>query len=364
MECFMQTFTNLGNIGLGCLQLGTIDENDAVNLISVSYNLGIRIFDTAAVYGSDRSNEELLGKAIKKIKADHGPDAFIFFSTKCGINFSTIDTESEGYEASPEQIRASVNTSLNKLQQKKIPLLYLHRLNPKQSDNELKKTLNCLKELVEEGKVEYIGLSEPSKHQILTAKKVFEKTKGTRNPFAFVQSACSVATQRAFHNGVYKVCQTNGIQLVTYSSTVRGLVDPALAEEFKGENPEELEPSQIIKRIQTRLNIPDGDFRFLVGFFHKSVIQKNLQCILKFQELAQTWDIPPSELALAWQKEKGMIPIPGTTKLKHLQSNIKAMSRKLSAKQMKAIDDCFRSFQGNPNPPKMLDNEALEVLTG
>lgn len=349
-----------GLIGLGCLQLEDLQDTEAVDLIVDAYRLGIRFFDTAAAYGKDRHNENLLGQAIKKIQGLFGENAPIFTSTKCGINFAAIGTETEGYEGNPEQIRSSIDLSLKALNVSQISLFYLHRINPKATEQELRATFNTLKELAEQKKVLYIGLSEPTSQQIHLADEVFKKTTLPYNPLAFVQSACSVATQRAFSNGVYQICREKGIQFVSYTSTVRGLVDERLSKALKVNQISQLETDEIIKTIRTSLNIPESDFRFFVGFLHQTVLKTNIQCILRFQALAEAWKFPPSQLALAWQKAQRLLPIPGTTKIDHLRSNIAAMSIDLTPSQVEQVNACFRDFEGNPNPPKMLDNEDLQ----
>lgn len=352
---------SLGYIGLGCLQLETLKDNEAVDLIVKAYRLGVRVFDTAVTYGSDRHNEKLLGQAIKKIRGLFGENNPIFFSTKCGINFATLNSETEGYEGSPAQIHSSVDLSLKALNVEQIPLLYLHRINPKANEQELLATFNALKDLAEQKKIRYIGLSEPTRQQIQLADEVFKKTTLSYNPFAFVQSACSVATRRAFRNGVYQICREKGIQFVSYTSTVRGLVDDRLSKTLKLSEIPQMGTAAIINAIQTSLNIPKHDFRFFAGFFNESVIKANIQCILRFQKLAQKWGISPSQLALAWQKANGLLPIPGTTNVEHLRSNVEAMSIDLTPDQIEQINTCFMNFKGNPNPSKIFDNEDLQM---
>jgi aryl-alcohol dehydrogenase-like predicted oxidoreductase len=354
---------SLRHIGLGCLQLETLKDKEAVDLIIEAYRSGVRVFDTAAAYGSDRHNEKLLGQAIKKITHLFGESASIFFSTKCGINFATLNTKTEGYEGNPEQIYSSVDLSLKALDVEQIPLLYLHRINPKASEQELLATFNALKGLAEQKKIRYIGLSEPTSQQIQLADEVFKKTTLSYNPLAFVQSACSVATQRAFRNGVYQICREKGIQFVSYTSTIMGLVDERLSSALTLSEIPQMEITDIIKNIQASLGIPKEDFRFFVGFFHESVIKANIQSILRFQKLAKELNILPSQLALAWQKANKLLPIPGTTNLQHLHSNVAAMSIDLTLDQIEQINACFENFKGSPHPSllKKLDNEALET---
>lgn len=352
----------LQKIGFGCLQLEGINEDAAVNIIVKAYELGVRLFDTAAAYGADRHNEKLLSKAICKIEEKYGKAHDLFFSTKCGINFNTMYGPERGYESSPEEIRASVEKSLLEFNVSQIPLVYLHRIDPQANDNSVRDSLNELKKLVEEGKIKYVGLSECSARQIRMADEIFKMTELPYNPFAFVQFACSISTRRAFHNEVLDVCREKGIQFVSYTSVVRGLVNPLLSENLTEEELEWLEPKEIIERLKQILAIPQSDFKLYVGFFSEDVIKTNLKCIISFQKLAKEYGVSPSQLALAWQVANGMIPIPGTTNLEHLEMNVKAGTIQLSNTQLEAINGCFQDFKGNPNIDGVLDDASLEVL--
>lgn len=352
---------DLGKIGFGCLQLEGLPDEEAENVIVQAYGMGVRLFDTAAAYGRERHNEKLLANAVTKIRSIYGEASNVFISTKCGINFATMTTKTKGYEGSPDQIRHSVERSLIALNVSQIPLLYLHRIDPEAAEAEVIASFEALRELVEEGKIKYIGLSECTAQQILKADEVFEKTSLSYNPFAFVQSAFSIATQRAHQNGVLKACQKKGIQFVSYTSVVRGLVDERISQAVSLKKLDELEPLAIIDNIKKALEIPEKDFKLFVGFFHQSVIKTNIDCILRFQELALKWEIKPSQLALAWQMAQGIFPIPGTSKLEHLRSNVESSCLKLSSEQLKQINDCFIKFEGNPNIAGMLDDGRLEV---
>lgn len=111
-------------------------------------------------YGKERHNEKLLANALNKIRNIYGERSNVFISTKCGINFATITTETRGYEGSSDQIRHSVECSLIALNISQIPLLYLYRMDPEAAEAEVIASFEALKELAEEGKIKYIGLSE------------------------------------------------------------------------------------------------------------------------------------------------------------------------------------------------------------
>ncbi len=357
-------FPNVGSIGYGCLQLESIpNEDTAVRLIVEAYRLGVRFFDTAAAYGPDRHNEKLLGRALVEIKRTFGETSEIFFATKCGINFSTLNTPSEGYEGSPEEIRASVEKSLTTLKVSQIPLLYLHRINPKSTPEEMRASFEALKNLCEQKKVRFVGLSEVTREQILMADEVFQTSRLDYNPLAFVQSACSIGTQRAFRNGVFQTCREKGMLFVSYRAVLRGMVDPRLSQHFDILQVDQLEAKEVLERIQRGLNIPVTDFRFQFGFLSPTVIKTNLKCILLFQKMARDMGVESSQLALSWQKAKGLLPIPGTTNLEHLRSNVGAMKISLTPEQIEQIDTCFKPFKGNPNTDGRFDNVDLEKTT-
>ena len=345
-------------VGYGCLQLSfpnQIKQEDANHLIATAYQQGVSVFDTAAAYGMNRHNEKLLGEAIRQLKVQKDDAPFII--TKCGISFEGGGT----YTQNPEQIRMSVHESLEALGVDTIDLLCLHRVNPDASKEEYANTIYAMKMLVKEGKVKYIGLSEPTAEQIRAAYTV--------EPYdvclSAVELAYSLFTRRAEQNNVWDTCQELGITVIAYTSIIRGAVDQRI-QQLSEHEVLHSDNATLQRRVFDLLRISNqNDGREFVGFFDKSIIQKNVQHILAFQADAKRLNISPSQLALAWLGQRGVISIPGTTNEVHLIENTETLHLGVPIKELEALTEKYPAgcFVGNPNPSilKKLDNEQLEV---
>lgn len=338
-------------VGYGCLQLeysGLIDESQ-VNFIVEAYKLGVRFFDTAAAYGQDRHNEIILGKALKVITELKGEAPVI--ATKCGIAFDPT----EPYISSEEEIRASVELSLKNLGVDCIDLLYLHRVDPKMTRANFEQVMSIFRALVAEGKIKHVGLSECSAERIRAANKIVDITS--------VELAYSLFTRRAELNGVFETCQELGIGLVAYTSVVRGATNTAM-QRITDEELDNSTSSDLQSLVFRLLGIQD-ELTQSVGFFSEKHIRTNSQALIAFQKIAVVQGVSPSQLALAWLGHRGVVSIPGTTNLKHLAENVKAMELNISSEVLDKLTVEFYPgrFQGNPNPSQLdfLDDDALGI---
>jgi len=330
------------SIGFGFLQLSyptKVDDEKAKELLKLFLEKGGHFIDTAAVYGENRHNEKLLGKCLQSL----GRQNFVI-ATKCGIDFDTMS-----YTQSPKAIRDSLEESLKSLAVDSVDVLYLHRIDPDASQDQLAATIRTMKELVKEGRVKRIGLSEPSAEQIRFCHGVEPRDV----PISTVESAYSIAARRVEDNGVLDTCKELGILFVAYTPVVRGMVDERLqkitASDFKI-----LSDSEFQKRVFELLNITSkNDSRRDVGWFLEKNIKHNVGKILAFHNEAKRIGCSPSQLALAWlAKKKGVMSIPATTNPSHLSENMASLGVELSPQDIETLDKLFSpgTFLGNPNP--------------
>jgi len=258
----------------------------------------VTFFDTADMYGP-YTNEVLLGKAIKGIRDK------VQIATK--FAFHVNPSGAPGIRGDPEYVRAACEGSLKRLGVDCIDLYYQHRVDEKVP---IEVTVGEMKKLVEEGKVKYIGLSEASASEVRRAHAV--------HPITALQIEWSLWV-RDVESEIVSVARELGIGLVPYSPLGRGF--------FAGLKIEDL---------------PEGDFRLTVPFLQGENLNKNKQLLQGVAKIAQEKKCTTSQLALAWVIQKGApstVPIPGTTKVANLDSNIGALGVKLTEEEMKALEE-------------------------
>ncbi|GAK28750.1 MULTISPECIES: aldo/keto reductase [Serratia] len=295
-------------LGLGCMGMSDFystahDEQEAIATLHRALELGVTLLDTADMYGP-HTNEQLIGKAIK------GKRQQVFLATKFGIVRDPANPAARGVSSRPEYIRRSVEGSLKRLGVEVIDLYYQHRVDP---EVPIEEVVGTMSELINEGKIRYIGLSEASVATLERAHKV--------HPITALQTEYSLWTRDA-EQGVLAACERLGIGFVPYSPLGRGFLTGAI------QRPEDLDAD---------------DFRRSNPRFQGENFARNLALVEKVTELAKQKGVAPSQLALAWVLAQGehIVPIPGTKRRRYLEENIAAAELTLSAAELAAIEAVF-----------------------
>jgi aryl-alcohol dehydrogenase-like predicted oxidoreductase len=290
-------------LGLGCMGMmsqfyGQGDEAEAVATIHRALELGITFFDTAEVYGPYR-NEELLGRALQ------GRRDGAVIATKFG--FRIEDGKTVGLDSRPEHVREVVEASLRRLRTDRIDLLYQHRVDPRVP---IEDVVGAMADLVREGKVRHLGLSEAGTRTIRRAHAV--------HPIAALQSEYSL-WERNLEAEIIPLLRELGIGLVPFSPLGRGFLTGTArrAEEY-----------------------PETDFRHRDPRFQGSNFDANVRAAAVVRALAGRKGATPGQLALAWLLHKGedVVPIPGTKRRSYLEENVASAALRLSAAELAELD--------------------------
>ncbi|MEB6334826.1 aldo/keto reductase [Serratia rhizosphaerae] len=296
-------------LGLGCMGMSDFystayDEKEAIATLHRALELGVTLLDTADMYGP-HTNEQLVGKAIK------GKREQVFLATKFGIVRDPADPQARGVCSRPEYIRRAVEGSLQRLGVETIDLYYQHRVDP---EVPIEEVVGTLADLIKQGKIRHIGLSEASAATLERAHQV--------HPITALQSEYSLWTRDVELQGQLAACERLGIGFVAYSPLGRGFLTGA---------------------IQRPDDLAEDDFRRSNPRFQGENFARNLALVEKVSELAQAKGVTPSQLALAWVMAQGehIVPIPGTKRRRYLEENVAAASLALSAQELAAIEAVF-----------------------
>ncbi len=290
---------------------GTGDEAESVATIQLALDLGVTMLDTSDMYGHG-ANEQLVGRAI----ADRRDD--VLLATKFGIVRDPENPTNRSINGRPDYVHQACQASLRRLGVDHIDLYYQHRVD---TGVPIEETVGAMAELVEEGKVRFLGLSEASAETIRRAHAV--------HPIAALQSEYSLWS-RDIEEEVLPAVRELGIGLVAYSPLGRGFLTGQIT------SPDDFE---------------EGDFRRYNPRFQGENFQRNLQLVDKVREIADAHDAAPGQIALAWvlQRAQDIVPIPGTKRRSYLRQNVEALEVSLSEEDMRALEELAPSGDRYPD---------------
>lgn len=301
----------VSSLGLGCWGMshsyGRADEKESIETIHKAFDLGINFFDTADIYGLGE-NEKIVGKALKDKRQN------VIIASKFGFyekNNSTL-----GVNGEPEYVRKACEASLKRLSVDFIDLYYLHRVDKEVA---IEDTLGAMSELVTEGKVRFLGISEASSKTIRKANSV--------HPITALQSEYSLWT-RDVEKEILTTCKDLNIGFVAFSPLGRGFLTGQMKHLDK---------------------LDDDDFRKNLPRFQKENLEKNLVLLRELEKIAKENNIKLSQLALNWLFKRGdnIVPIPGTKRINYLQENIDSVGINLNKESIERISNIIKDFTGS-----------------
>ena len=297
----------VSSIGLGCMGMsqsyGKGDDEESIRTLHRALDLGITLLDTADAYGKG-ANETLVGQAVRSRRGE------VVLASKFGLVPPPGGGPATEVDARPERVKACCQASLRRLGVDVIDLYYLHRVDPKVP---IEDTVGAMADLVREGNVRFLGLSEAGPRSLRRAHAV--------HPIAAVQSEYSLWS-RDPERAALPVCRELGIGFVAFSPLGRGFLSGS---------------------VKSREGLEPNDVRHKLPRFQNGNLQDNIALVERLESAARRKGCAASQLALAWLLAKGhdIVPIPGTKRRRHLEMNAAAADVALSAEDVAALDDMF-----------------------
>lgn len=295
-------------MGLGCMGMsefyGSRDDAESTATIHAALDAGLNFLDTADAYGP-HTNEVLVGRAIRDRRNE------VVVATKFGYLRTPEEPGKKGFSGRPEYIKSACEGSLRRLGIETIDLYFQHRVDPA---TPIEETVGAMAELVKEGKVRFLGLSEAAPGTIRRAHAI--------HPISALQTEYSLWTRDVEDNGVLETCRELGIGFVGYSPLGRGF---------------------LTAQFQKKDDLSAGDYRHNQPRFQNENFDRNLALANKVKSLAEAKGCTPAQLALAWvlANPAGIVPIPGTKRRRYLEDNLGAAEVKLSDADLREIEDAF-----------------------
>ncbi len=295
-------------IGLGCMGMtgfedgnmyGAADEQEAIATIHRSHELGGNFLDTADLYGPFK-NEQLIAKAIAGNRDNY------IIATKFGWEIDDTNKVTWAINGKKDYVKKAVERSLKNLKTDYIDLYYMHRLD---KSTPIEETIEAMSELVKEGKVGYLGLSEVSSETIKRAHAV--------HPITAVRSEYSLFERTTEERGILNTLSELGIGFVAYSPLGRGFLSG---------------------QIRSIDDLPENDFRRAIPRFQEAHFYKNIELVRAIEAMAEDKKITSSQLALAWIISKGIVPIPGTKQRRYVAQNIAATEIELNEAELSRLE--------------------------
>jgi aryl-alcohol dehydrogenase-like predicted oxidoreductase len=297
----------VSSIGLGCMGMsqsyGKGDDEESIRTLHRALDLGITLIDTADAYAKG-ANETLVGQAVRSRRGE------VVLASKFGLVPPPGGGPATEVDARPERVKACCQASLRRLGVDVIDLYYLHRVDPKVP---IEDTVGAMADLVREGNVRFLGLSEAGPRSLRRAHAV--------HPIAAVQSEYSLWS-RDPERAALPVCRELGIGFVAFSPLGRGFLSGS---------------------VKSREGLEPNDVRHKLPRFQNGNLQDNIALVERLESAARRKGCAASQLALAWLLAKGhdIVPIPGTKRRRHLEMNAAAAGVALSAEDVAALDDMF-----------------------